>query len=112
MHELLQKHCKKIISDPIFLSLIQGHLDNITRDHRFTKSDIPSVVLLLLELTNNLDKLHLTREQLEDSLPDILLYILKHFDVLGHNEKDYIDIIRLCCSIALMVPKYKKFKCL
>jgi hypothetical protein len=111
MIELLSKHCKKIVTDPIFLHLIQGHIDNITRDHRFTKADIPSLVLLILELTNNLDKLHLTREQAQEALPDIVMYILTQFDIIKGHEADYRDIINVACSLATLIPKVKKFKC-
>ncbi len=88
------------------MTIIENKLKEIMKDGKINQADIPHVVVIIAQTTNNLKSFNLTYNELYEVLEDIVLFILTHFKVVTEeNVKDIKPIIHSCVDLIMLQPK-------
>jgi hypothetical protein len=108
MTELLHSAAQKIVDDPAFLKIIETKMTEIMADGKITTRDIPDIILLVVQCTNNLSKFNLTYEELGEALEETINYLLDHFKVIPENDKDdFRAMVKTIVTLVMLQPKVK-----
>jgi hypothetical protein len=108
MSKLLSVTATKILHDPHLRNTITNGIQSIMKDGKIDSSDIPDIMLILMECTNNLEKINLTYNQLVEVLEEVILFILEEQNVIPDDKKENIyKMIRTSIKLVLLQPKLK-----
>ena len=108
MSKLLSVAATKILHDEHLKLTITNGIQSIMKDGKIDSSDIPDIMLILMECTNNLEKFNLTYNQLVEVLEEVIIYILEEQNVIPTDKKeDIYKMIRSTIKLVLLQPKLK-----
>lgn len=90
---LFNSTVKKMFDDEEFINKLNERISEITMDGKVDAKDIPDLMLIILDVTDNLSKLNLTYEEVLKVLEEFVIYIIESKDLV--REKDREDVNRL-----------------
>jgi hypothetical protein len=106
-----------------FIDKINGSMIQIMKDGKIDKNDIPTIVLLIMDLiasSNTVKRDPITTEQIEESINNLYNYIMGHYKLFPEDsvqKAEFKVMFDICVKLALFQPninnKAKKlFACL
>jgi hypothetical protein len=99
---------KSLTEDPEFIRLIELKLAEIMKDGKVDKHDIPTIMLIVLECTNNLSKFNLNYEQFQKVLEDLINHLLNKFDLIRQEDlEDFKLLINTSLKLVMYQPQIK-----
>jgi hypothetical protein len=108
MSKLLSVMATKILHDVELRETITKGIQSIMKDGKIDSTDIPDIMLIIMECTNNLEKFNLTYNQLVEVLEEVLLFILDEQNVIPDDKReDFYKMIRTTIKLVLLQPKLK-----
>ncbi len=108
MSKLLSVVATKILHDTYLRQTITNGVQTIMKDGKIDSSDIPEIMLIIMECTNNLEKFNLTYNQIVEVLEEVILFILEEQNVIPDDKKeDIYKMIRTSIKLVLLQPKLK-----
>ncbi len=108
MSKLLSVAATKILHDEHLTQTITNGIQSIMKDGKIDSSDIPDIMLIIMECTNNLEKFNLNYNQLVEVLEEVVLFILEEQNVIPDDKKEDINkMIRSSIKLVLLQPKLK-----
>ena len=97
---------KNIIEDPEFIKSVELKLAEIMEDGHIDKNDIPTIILIVLDCTNNLSKFNLNYEQFQKVLEELINHLLNRFDLIPQEYKeDCKKLINTSLKLVMYQPK-------
>ncbi len=97
-----------LVEDPEFVKLIELKIAEIMKDGKIDKHDIPTIMLLVLECTNNLSKFNLNYEQFQKVLEDLINHLLNKFDLIRQEDiEDFKILINTSLKLVMYQPQIK-----
>jgi hypothetical protein len=91
-----------------FLRKIDEAVKEIMKDGKIDQNDIPTIVMLITELSSSKK---MTKEELEKSLNDMFDYIMDHYKLFPENETEkaaFQKIFDMSVKLVLLTPNLKK----
>ena len=79
MSDLVKTIATKMIDNPEFVKTMEKKLKDIMKDGKITSTDIPHIMVIVVQCTNNLKSFNLTYDELQDVLEQTIIYLLNHF---------------------------------
>jgi hypothetical protein len=108
MSELQNSIITSLIEDPEFIKVIETKIADILNDGKVDKHDIPTIILLVLECTNNLSKFNLNYDQFQKVLEDLINVLLNKLDVISEKDKeDFKILINTSLKLVMYQPQIK-----
>ena len=108
MSKLLSVAATKILHDEHLRNTITNGIQSIMKDGKIDSSDIPEIMLIIMECINNLGKFNLSYNQLVEVLEEVILFILEEQNVIPDGKKeDIYKMIRTSIKLVLLQPKFK-----
>ena len=100
-----------------FVKAMRSHIDNILADGRIDSADIPEIILMVLDLLDRMDGIHIAKEDFRPFLIEITTRILKLCDVKTSELIRLQKMIDMCITLLMRSVKFqnaisKAFKCL
>ncbi len=97
-----------LVEDPEFVKLIELKIAEIMKDGKIDKHDIPTIMLIVLECTNNLSKFNLNYEQFQKVLEDLINHLLNKFDLIRQEDlEDFKLLINTSLKLVMYQPQIK-----
>ncbi len=93
MSEIQHTIITSLTEDQEFIKRIELKIAEIMKDGKVDKHDIPTIILIVLECTNNLSKFNLNYEQFQKVLEELINYLLNHFDLIPEGDKEDFKIL-------------------
>lgn len=110
MSEFLNATFAKLMDDEVFKKNLEERLNEITKDGKINSDDIPDIMLIILDCTDNLDKFELTYDELVQLLDIFINYILTKYNLIEEkDEEEFKRIIKTVVKLTLTRPKVKTF---
>ena len=79
------------------------------QDGKVDTTDIPDIVLLVIECSNNLGSFNLTYNELPEVLEEFINYLLERFDVIPDDqEESFKRMVSMIVKLVMLKPKVKK----
>lgn len=99
---------KSLVEDPEFVKLIELKIAEIMKDGKVDKHDIPTIMLIVLECTNNLSKFNLNYEQFQKVLEELINHLLNKFDLIRQEDlEDFKLLINTSLKLIMYQPQIK-----
>lgn len=99
----------KFINDELFLKIVEYKIKEIKKDGVIDAKDIPHIISLIVECSKNLKHFKLSKKQLNNSLEELIIYLLKNFELLNKDNEDTLKpIIKTSLDLVLLKPNFKK----
>jgi len=77
------------------------------KDNKVTPSDIPAIMVLVVECINNTKNINLTYDELKQVIHETIIYILLHFKVISEDNENTNNMIKNCIELVMINPKVK-----
>lgn len=104
----LHNATRKLVDDPEFLIVVEKKLHEIMEDGKITSRDIPDIMLLVINCTDNLGTFNLSYEELTDVLEETINYLLEHFKVIPEDDKDDFRLMtKTVVKLVMLRPRVK-----
>jgi hypothetical protein len=108
MSKLLSVASTKILHDEQLRKNIILHLESVMKDGKVDISDIPDIMLIVMECTNNLDKFSLSYDELVCVLEEVIVFILDEAELVQDEKReDFTRMIKSTIKLVLLQPKIK-----
>ena len=91
-----------------FLRKIDEAVKEIMKDGKIDQNDIPTIVMLITELSSSKK---MTKDELEKGLNDMFDYIMDHYKLFPDNETEkaaFQKIFDMSVKLVLLTPNLKK----
>jgi len=91
-----------------FLRKIDEAVKEIMKDGKIDQNDIPTIVMLITELSSSKK---MTKAELEKGLNDMFDYIMDHYKLFPDNEAEkaaFQKIFDMSVKLVLLTPNLKK----
>jgi hypothetical protein len=91
-----------------FLRKIDEAVKEIMKDGKIDQNDIPTIVMLITELSSSKK---MTKTELEKGLNDMFDYIMDHYKLFPDNETEkaaFQKIFDMSVKLVLLTPNLKK----
>jgi len=108
MSKLLSVTATKVLHDERLKTSVTQKIESIMQDGKVDTSDIPDILSIVVECTDNLGALHLSYTELVEVLEEIIMYILEHHKVIPDDKKqEFTKMIHGSIKLVLLQPKIK-----
>lgn len=107
MSDLLHSASQKLIDNPEFIKLAETKIKEIMKDNKVTQTDIPALMVLVVECINNTKNINLTYDELKQVIQETLIYLLLHFKVVPESNENINNMIKNCIELVMINPKIK-----
>lgn len=107
MSDLLHSASQKLIDNPEFIKLAETKIKEIMKDNKLTQTDIPALMVLVVECINNTKNINLTYDELKQVIQETLIYLLLHFKVIPESNENINNMIKNCIELVMINPKIK-----
>ena len=94
--------------DVTFLKKIDTAVKEIMKDGKIDQNDIPTIVLLITELSSSKK---MSTPEFEKSLTEMFEYIMDHYKLFPDNEdekKNFQKLFDMSVKLVLLTPNIKK----
>jgi hypothetical protein len=100
----------KLLMDDEFSKSLQSHIENIMKDGKINEYDIPDIVLIICELIAKEPKLTLTQELLSELIQELIVFIIKKYQLKAedHQIDNFNRIIESSIKLIMFQPKIKE----
>ena len=108
MSKLLSIAATKILHDERLKSSVAQKIDSIMSDGKIDTGDIPDILSIVVECTDNLGKFNLSYSELLEVLEEVIMYILEHHKLIPDDKKEeFRKMIHGSIKLVLLQPKIK-----
>jgi hypothetical protein len=108
MSKLLSVTATKVLHDEKLKTSVTQKIESIMQDGKVDTSDIPDILSIVVECTDNLGALHLSYTELIEVLEEIIMYILEQHKVIPDDKKqEFTKMIHGSIKLVLLQPKIK-----
>jgi hypothetical protein len=94
---LFNSTVKKMFDDDKFVKSLDEKISEITKDGKVDLKDLPELMLIVLEVTDNLNKFNLTYDEVLLVLEEFIIYIIETKNLVENKDKE--DITRLIKTV-------------
>jgi len=114
---LLGKIVTDLTNDPKFLSNVDESVKKILADGKLSLSDVPEIVLLIMNAYHTVGTIKVTREDLGDFVKLVFEFVVKKYDLLPADKmSEYESVLISSVKLLLLTPQVKEnflkmFKC-
>jgi hypothetical protein len=100
----------KLLMDDAFSKTLQTHIENIMKDGKIDQYDIPDIVLIIGELLVKEPKLILTTELLSELIGDLIVFIIKKYQLKAddHQIENFDRLVESSIKLLMFQPKIKE----
>lgn len=97
-----------------FIEKINGAVNQIMKDGKIDKNDIPTIVLLIMDLitsSNSASAVPITTEQIAESINSLYNYIMGHYKLFPEDStqtQEFKLMFDMCVKLALFQPNINK----
>ena len=106
--DYIKLKAKSIIDNDKFRNKILTHLNSITADGKIDQSDIPDFVFLVIDIYNNLDEIHIEKNDIILVITEACIMLLKEHDLVKPDQVDEIErLLRTAMKLVSINPKIK-----
>jgi hypothetical protein len=110
MSKLLSVAATKILHDDKLKKSVAQKIDSIMSDGKIDTTDIPDILSIVVECTDNLGKINLSYTELVEVLEEVIMYILEHHKLIPDDKKEeFKKYIQGSIKLVLLQPKIKSF---
>jgi uncharacterized protein YlzI (FlbEa/FlbD family) len=103
--KILKSTVQKLIDDDDFINSLEDKLNEIVKDGKIDSKDIPMIMLVMMECTNNLDKFNLTYNELIETIEEFMIYLLESKKLIREEDKEEIyNLIKLVIKLTMTKP--------
>lgn len=95
--QLFNSTIKRMFDDEQFVKSLDEKISEITKDGKVDSKDIPELMLIVLEVTDNLNKFNLTYDEILKVLEEFIIYIIETKNLV--EDKDKKDVNRLIKTV-------------
>lgn len=101
-----------LFHDDEFVSSLETAIEQILKDGKLDHYDIPSILVIIVQVINNYDKIKFTLDELSTIVKKILDYVVSKYSVpIDEEEKQKIaDLVEASLKLAFLQPKFVAFK--
>lgn len=101
-----------LFHDDEFVSALETAIEQILKDGKLDHYDIPSILVIIVQVINNYDKIKFTLDELSTIVKKILDYVVSKYSVpIDEAEKQKIaDLVEASLKLAFLQPKFVAFK--
>jgi ATP-dependent 26S proteasome regulatory subunit len=108
--KLFNTTVKKMFDDENFVKKLDEKLLDLTRDGKIDSKDVPDLMLIVLEITDNLSKFNLTYEEILKVLEEFIIYILETKNLIQEKDKDEIfRLVNTVIKLTMARPQVSKW---
>jgi hypothetical protein len=108
MSKLLSVAATKVLHDEKLKNSVTQRIDSIMSDGKIDSSDIPDILSIVVECTDNFGKLNLSYSELIEVLEEVIMYILEHHKLIPDDKKEeFRKMIQGSIKLVLLQPKIK-----
>ena len=114
---LLGKIVTDLTNDPKFLSNVDESVKKILADGKLSLSDVPEIVLLIMNAYHTVGTIKVTKEDLGDFVKLVFEFVVKKYDLLPADKmSEYESVLISSVKLLLLTPQVKEnflkmFKC-
>lgn len=110
MTDLIETTINSLIEQQVFKDKLQVHLDNIMKDKQITQSDLPDLVLFLVECYNSISNLKLSYNEIPVFLRRLLKKVIRMYKIIPENQQEnLLNLAETAIKLVMIQPKIKKF---
>ena len=107
---LFNSTVKKMFDDEDFVKSLDEKVCEITKDGKIDSKDIPDLMLIVLEVTNNLNKFNLTYDEILKVLEEFIIYIIENKNLVEEKNKEEVNrIIKTVVKLTMARPVVSKW---
>ncbi len=97
-----------LIEDIEFIKSVELKIAEIMKDGKIDTHDIPTIILIVLECTNNLSKFNLNYEQFQKVLEELIKHLLTKYNLIPKDcENDFKILINTSLKLVMYQPNIK-----
>ena len=109
-NKVLNSAIKKLVDDEEFIKSLDERIKEITRDGKIDSKDIPDLMLIVLECSDNLGKFDLTYDEILQILEEFIMYILETRNLIEEKDKESIEkLLRTVLKLTMARPQIKSW---
>ena len=110
MTDLVETTINSLIEQQVFKDKLKVHLDNIMKDKKITQSDLPDLVLFLVECYNGISNLELSYNEIPVFLRRLIKKIIRINKIIPEDQEDhFLNLADTAIKLVMIQPKIKKF---
>ncbi len=96
--------------DDNFSKTLQTHIENIMKDGKIDQYDIPDIVLVIGELLSKEPKLTLTSELLSELIQELIIFIIKKYQLKADEQQidTFNRLVESSIKLIMFQPKIKE----
>ncbi len=100
----------KLLMDDNFSKTLQTHIENIMKDGKIDQYDIPDIVLVIGELLSKEPKLTLTSELLSELIQELIIFIIKKYQLKADEQQidTFNRLVESSIKLIMFQPKIKE----
>jgi len=114
---ILRSIVADLTNDPMFLSNVEQSIKKILADGQLTVSDVPEIVLLIMNAYHTVGNIKVEKEDLGDFVRLVFEFVVKKYNLLPVDKiSEYESILISSVKLLLLTPQVsanlmKNFKC-
>lgn len=110
MSDFVQNAVNTLVNKSEFKNKLKIHLDNIMNDGKITLSDLPDLILFLVECYNNKSTEKLSSIDIPDFIRKLVTYIIDENNVIpDEQEEAFINLVEVAIKLVMVRPQIRKF---
>lgn len=107
---LFNSTVKKMFDDEDFVKSLDEKVSEITKDGKVDSKDIPELMLIVLEVTDNLKKFNLTYDEILKVLEEFIIYIIETKNLVEEKDKEEVNrLIKTVIKLTMARPVVSKW---
>ena len=101
---------KKLVDDQEFIKNLDERIKEITKDGKINSNDIPDLMLIVLECSDNLGKFDLTYNEILEILEEFIMHILETRNLIEEKDKETVEkLLRTVIKLTMARPQVKSW---
>ena len=110
MSDFVQIAVDSLVNREEFKTKLNTHLNNIMKDGKITLSDLPDLILFLVECYNNISSEKLSLNDIPIFIRRLVTYIISENNIIpDEQEKAFLNLVEVAIKLVMVQPKIKKF---
>ena len=107
---IISYYLDKLITDPSFVDLLEQQIEDILKDHLIRITDIPNLILIIVELIQKSSTIIIKQSLLGDIIKNLVLFLFRKYNVNITEEELTIitEVIDSSLKLLLTIPVFKK----
>ncbi len=107
---LFNSTVKKMFDNDEFVKSLDEKISEITKDGKVDLKDLPELMLIVLEVTDNLNKFNLTYDEILIVLEEFIMYIIETKNLVENKDMPEVNrLIKTVIKLTMARPAVSKW---